>query len=390
MNDALTSGWCTSSYHQTVAFGIPIADALSEALRRLPARKIALVTIDSLCGPGQPAQAVTEVLGDRLHSTISGMRPHSPRGDVVRVVQALEGVDGVVTLGGGSVCDTVKAARLCLANSITGTEGIDRLRPYHKTADSERQNIRTPSLPFISIPTTLSAGEYTSAAAVTDERGPLKQVFLYPGLAPDIVILDPKMTRSTPASLFFSTGFRAVDHAIETWCSINPTPLSDAYSLHAARLLITSLLRVFDEPDDMEARLNGLEGAWLSMLGPADGVKAGGSHGLGHALGGTAGMSHGETSCVMLPHVLRYNTSVNGDRQAAIAAAVGKPSTPLADIIAGLVAHLGLPGRLRDAGVSQAVLGKVAEAALHDPMLATNPRPIRSLDVVEDLLRKAW
>ena len=330
------------------------------------------------------------MLGNRLHSTISGIRPHSPREDVVRVVQALEGVDGVVTIGGGSVCDTVKAARLCLANGITSMEGTDRLRPYNKAGGSKPENIRTPSLPFISIATTLSAGEYTSAAGVTDERGPVKEVFLYPGLAPDIVILDPEMTRRTPPSLFFSTGFRAVDHAIETWCSINPTPLSDAYSLYAARLLITSLLRVFDEPDDMEARLSCLEGAWLSMLGPADGVKAGGSHGLGHALGGTAGMSHGETSCVMLPHVLRYNMDVNGDRQAFIATAVGRPGTPPADIIADLVVHLGLPARLRDAGVSEAVLGKVAEAALHDPMLATNPRPIRSLDVVEGLLRKAW
>jgi maleylacetate reductase len=160
--------------------------------------------------------------------------------------------------------------------------------------------------------------------------------------------------------------------------------------LHAARLLITSLLRVFDEPDDMEARLSCLEGAWLSMLGPSDGVKAGASHGLGHALGGTGGMSHGMTSCVMLPHVLRYNRELNGDRQAAIAAAVGRPVTPLADIIADVVAHLGLPGRLRDAGISEAVLGKVAAAALNDPMLATNPRPIRSIDIVEDLLRKAW
>jgi maleylacetate reductase len=92
----------------------------------------------------------------------------------------------------------------------------------------------------------------------------------------------------------------------------------------------------------------------------------------------------------MLPHVLRYNMAMNGDRQAVIAAAVGRPGTPLADIIAEVVAHLGLPARLRDAGVSQAVLGKVAEAALHDPMLASNPRPIRSLDVVKDLLRKAW
>jgi maleylacetate reductase len=384
------SGWCTSSYRQTVAFGIPMADALPEALRRLAARKIALVTIDDLSGPRQLAEKVAQVLGNRLHATISASRPHSPRADVVRVVQSLQGVDGVVTLGGGSVCDTVKGARLCLANGISSTEGMDRLRPYHKAAGSEPETIRTPSLPFISIATTLSAGEYTSAAGVTDERGPVKQVFIYPGMAPDIVILDPEMTRSTPPSLFFSTGFRAVDHAIETWCSINPTPLSDAYSLHAARLLITSLLRVFDEPNDMEARLSCLQGAWLSMLGPADGVKAGASHGLGHALGGTGGMSHGETSCVMLPHVLRYNMELNGDRQAAIAAAVGRPGTPLADIIAEMVAHLGLPARLRDAGLSQAALGKVAEAALHDPMLATNPRPIRSLDVVEDLLRKAW
>ena len=367
-----------------------MADALSEALRRVPAQKIALVTIDDLSGRGQLAERVAEVLGDRRHATISGIRPHSPRRDVARVVQALEGVDGVVTIGGGSVCDTVKAALLCLANGITSTEGMDRLRPYHRAAGSEPENIRAPSLPFISIATTLSAGEYTSAAGVTDERGPVKQVFIYPGLAPDIVILDAEMTRSTPPSLFFSTGFRAVDHAIETWCSINPTPLSDAYSLHAARLLITSLLRVFDAPDDMGGRLDCLEGAWLSMLGPADGVKAGGSHGLGHALGGTGGMSHGDTSCVMLPHILRYNMALNDDRQSVIAAAVGRPGTPLADIIADVVAHLGLPGRLRDTGISEAVLGQVAEAALHDPMLATNPRPIRSIDVVADLLRKAW
>jgi maleylacetate reductase len=390
VSDVQNPAWCNVAYRQTVACGIPLTDALPEALRRLPARQIALVTIDSLCGPGQLAEKVTKVLGDRLHSTISGLRPHSPRGDVARVVQALQGIDGVVTLGGGSVCDTVKAARLCLANGIASVQEMDRLRPYHKAAGSEPENLRAPSLPFISIPTTLSAGEYTSAAGVTDERGPVKQVFIYPGLAPDIVILDPKMTRATPPGLFFSSGFRAVDHAVETWCSINPTPLSDAYSLQAARLLITSLLRVFDEPDDMPARLRCLEGAWLSMLGPADGVKAGASHGMGHALGGTAGMSHGETSCVMLPHVLRYNRDLNGDRQAAIAAAIGRPGTPLADIIADLVAHLGLPARLRDAGVSHAVLGKVAEAALHDPMLATNPRPIRSLDIVEDLLRKAW
>jgi maleylacetate reductase len=384
------SGWCSSSNPQTVAFGIPMADALSEALRRTSARRVALVTTNSLTGPGKLAESVANVLGTRLHSTTSGIHPHTQRRDVARIAQALDGADGVVTIGGCSVSDTVKAARLCLANGITDAEGMDRLRPYSDLVEGEVDNTKTPSLPFVAIPTTLSAGEYTSAAGVTDERGPVKQVFVYPGMAPDIVILDPEMTRNTPPGLFFSTGFRAVDHAIETWCSINPTPLSDAYSLHAARLLITSLLRVFDDPESMEARLNCMEGAWLSILGPADGVKAGGSHGMGHALGGTAGMPHGETSCVMLPHVLRYNMELNRDRQAAISVAVGQPDTPLADIVANMVTHLGLPSRLRDAGVSEAVLDSVAKAALHDPMLASNPRPIVSLDVARDILRKAW
>jgi maleylacetate reductase len=374
----------------TVAFGLPFEEALPEAATRLAAKRLLVVTTNSLTGAGGLAEAVQKVLGPRFHGVVSGIRPHTPRADVIRVAKALEGCDGVVTIGGGSVCDSVKAARLCLANGITDTSGMDRLRPYHKAEGPEPDTTRAPTLPFISIPTTLSAGEFTSAAGVTDERGPVKQVFLYPGLSPHIVILDPGVTRLTPPSLFFSTGLRAVDHAVETWCSINPTPLSDAYSLHAARLLIPSLRAVFDAPNDLNARLDCMKGAWLSILGPAAGVKAGGSHGMGHALGGTAGMPHGETSCVMLPHILRYNALVNGERQAVIAAAVGDGQTTLADTISGLVAHLGLPTRLRDSGVAEAALDAVADAALHDPLLATNPRPIASLEVIRELLAQAW
>jgi len=384
------SGWSLPPSQQTVAFGVPIADALPEAVQRLAARRVAVVTTNSLTGPGGLAEVVCNILGPKFHSVVAGIHSHTPRADVVRVIKALEGADGVVTIGGGSVCDSAKAARLCLANGITDAVGMDRLRPYNKAKVSEPDGTISPSLPFISVATTLSAAEFTSAAGVTDERGPRKQVFVYPGLAPDMVILDPQVTRHTPPRLWFSTGIRALDHALETWCSTNPTPLSDAYSSYAARLLITSLPKVFDSPDDLQARLDCMKGAWLSILGPASGVKAGASHGMGHALGGTAGMPHGETSCVMLPHVLRYNASVNGDRQAVIAASVGNPATPLADIVAGLISHLGLPTRIRDAGVSERAIAAVAEAALHDPLLASNPRPIKSLTEVMLLLEQAW
>jgi maleylacetate reductase len=377
-----------------VAFGIPIADALIDAVQRLSVRRVAVVTTNSLAGPGGPAESICKILGSRLHSTVTGIRPHSPREGVIRVVKALEGADGVVTIGGGSVCDSVKAARLCLANGITDVAGIDRLRPHGKSEGGEPDPTLLPTLPFIAVPTTLAAGEFTSGAGITDERGPVKQVFIYPGLGPDIVILDPEMTRATPPRLWFSSGIRALDHAVETWCSTSTTPISDAYSLHAARLLIVSLHKVFDDPDDMQARLDCMKGSWLSIIGLAAGtktsVKAGASHGLGHALGGTAGMPHGETSCVMLPHVLRYNASVNAERQAVIGSSIGDAAKPLADIVEGLVSHLGLPGRLRDAGVSESVLEAVATAALHDPLMASNPRPIESITEITHLLRQAW
>ena len=389
------AGWSAPSEPQTVAFGVPLAEALPQALARFSAKKVAVITTNSLAGPGGLAEGVAKLLGDRFAGVTAGIRPHSPRGEVARIAKALEGADAVVTIGGSSVGDTTKAARLCAANGIFDIDGIDRLRTYSKTGgtDAEPDGTIIPTLPFIAIPTTLSAGEFTSGVGVTDERGThkYKQVFVYPGLSPDVVILDPAMTLQTPPRLFFSTGMRAVDHAVEGWCSINPTPLSDAYSLHAARLLIPGLRRVLDAPEDLDARLDCMTGSWLSILGLAGGtIKAGASHGMGHALGGTAGVPHGETSCVTLQHVLRYNAAVNGARQQVIAASIGQGDTPLADIIASLIVHLGLPSTLRDANMPESMLEPVADAALRDPLLATNPRPITDIEVVRELFRQAW
>ena len=176
---------------------------------------------------------------------------------------------------------------------------------FDPTTGADPDTTASPSLPFIAIATTLSAAEFTSGAGVTDERGPGSRYLVYLPLEPDIVILDPEVTTHTPPRLWFSTGIRALDHALETWCSTNPTPLPDAHSSYAARLLLTSLPQGtrITEPHRCALEL----GRLALDPGRTSGVKAGASHGMGHALGGTAGMPHGETSCVMLPHVLRYN-----------------------------------------------------------------------------------
>jgi maleylacetate reductase len=372
---------------QSVFHGWPVGEALPLALGEARARRAVLVTNNSLALPGGLAGELERVLGERCVAVLSGIRAHSPREDVVRLARCLRdtGADAVVGLGGSSVCDAIKAARLCLANGAFDIGGMDALR-----ASARPAALSPPALASIMVPTTLSAAEFTWFAGITDTRGPRKESFRHPLGAPDTVILDPAMARDTPARLWAGTGVRAVDHAVETWCSVNGTPLSDATALRALGLLVPALRHWHASPGDLDAVSQCQAGAWLAIQGVASLVDLGASHGIGHALGGTGGMAHGETSCVMLPHVLRYNAPVHAGRQAHLARAMGRPDAAPADIVHDLVRTLGLPGRLRDAGVDRQLLPRIAQEAWHDPWIATNPRPIDSAAGILELLEQAW
>lgn len=380
----LASGRCSPPPRQSVVYGRPVAEALPAELDALGASRVVLVSTNSLTRAGGLAAKVEAALGARCKEVVTGIGAHSPRGDVLRIMAALKkhDADAVVGFGGGSVCDAVKVATQGLTSGVTKAEDFDALRVPNKGA--------APELPYLMIPTTLSAGEFTFFAGVTDERGPRKELYVHPELAPDVVILDPALTVDTPPRLWFSTGIRAVDHAVESWCSVNLTPMVEAMSLHAFKQLYAGLRGCLANPAALDMRLKCQIGSWLSVQGVSTGVDLGASHGIGHVLGGTAGMPHGETSCVMLPHVLRHNLGVNGERQRSMAAAVGQDGTPLADVIQRLVADLGLPGRLRDADVPRDILPLISEESMHDLWVKTNPRPIAGPPDVLALLEAAW
>jgi maleylacetate reductase len=92
----------------------------------------------------------------------------------------------------------------------------------------------------------------------------------------------------------------------------------------------------------------------------------------------------------MLPHVLRFNHSVNADRQARVSEALGHPGEPAADVVGGLIAALGLPIRLRDVDVKPEQLDRIAELSMHDRWIHTNPRKIDGPPVIRELLDAAW
>ena len=209
-------------------------------------------------------------------------------------------------------------------------------------------------------------------------------------MIPRTVILDPAASVPTPEWLFLSTGIRAVDHAVEDICSVNGQPLSEGTAFHALRLLGAGLPAVKADPADLDARLDCQIGAWMSMVGSQTGVPKGASHAIGHVLGGTANMPHGYTSCVMLPHVLRFNHPVNTDKQARVSDALGHAGEPAADVVAGLIVGLGLPTRLRDVGVKEDQLDLIAENSMHDRWVHTNPRKIDGPAIVRTFLAAAW
>jgi maleylacetate reductase len=244
-----------------------------------------------------------------------------------------------------------------------------------------------PSPRLVAVPTTLSAAEFAPHSGYTDLAEGRKYRALDPWMVPRAVLLDPAATLETPAELFLSSGIRALDHAAERWCALEPAPFSDAVSRQAMLMLAEGLPRVAEAAGDLRARALCQQAAWLSVQGGWAGVTVGASHGLGYILGAARGVPHGITSCLMLHAVMRWNAPANAARQADIAAIFrGAEAGPA---IEEFVAGLGLPTRLHQQGITEAEIPGLAARWTGDAPIATNPRPVRGAADLEEILRLA-
>ena len=298
--------------------------------------------------------------------------------------------DLIVTFGGGSVTDAGKMVQLCLRHDIKEIDDFERFRLVINPDGTRKfPEYEGPKIRQVAIPTTLSAGEFHAQAGCTDHRIQTKQSYRHPLIVPVVTIFDPVPTVHTPLWVWLSTGIRAVDHATEGLCSQFNNPVSDASYIQALKLLRDALPRVKRDPHDLSARTNCQLAIWLSMAGRQAGVQMGASHAIGHVLGGTCNVPHGYTSCVMMPHVLRYNRCANADRQALVSEAMGHPRADAADVISAFIGDLGLPQKLSDVGVFRQHFRDIAEKTMRDNWLHTNPRKITDPIQVEEILERA-
>jgi maleylacetate reductase len=383
----MLSGTHRYSRQEEVVYGRPAGEALTATARSLGARRLLITTTRSLAGPAGLATKLAEGLGPLCVGVFAGVKAHSPREGVVEgagLARAL-GCDLLVAVGGGSVIDATKVMQLCLWGSLQRPEELDRVR-VGPGADRLALATLQPTVRMVAVPTTLSAAEFTPFAGVTDAGRRVKEGYSHALLAPRVVVLDPAVTLETPPELWLSTGVKAVDHAVEQLCNPERAPFADALSRDGLVRLGRGLRATKRDPHDLEARLECQLGMWLAMSGASSGRGMGASHAIGHTLGGSFGVPHGITSCVMLPAVLRWNESVDGDRQRLVRDLLGSGDGSASDAVTDLCLTLGLPTRLAQVGIRPDQFRAIAEHAMHDRGIRSNPRPIRDpADIMEIL-----
>jgi maleylacetate reductase len=366
-----------------VVFGKPAADSVAEQARRLGSERVFLMVSGTLNRETDVIAKIRAALGNRCAGVFDKMPAHTPRSAVIAAAAMAReaNADLIVTVGGGSITDGAKAVQLCLANDITTVEGLDACR-----GDAA---FRPPTIRQISVPTTLSAGEFSGIAGVTNEATKTKELFRHPMVIPAAVILDPALTVHTPEWLFLSTGIRAVDHCVEGVCSNEANPYGDAQALRGLSLLTSGLARVKADPADRQARMDCQIGAWLSMGPLAAGVPMGASHGIGYVLGAVFDIPHGHTSCIMLPAVMRWNKPANAERQQMIAAAMGDLGAEAGDLLDRFIGGLGMPRSLHAVNVGPEHFDRIAKQAMGTPWVPRNPRPIPTPEVLREILELA-
>jgi alcohol dehydrogenase len=298
-----------------------------------------------------------------------------------------EHCDVIVAIGGGSPMDCAKGIGIVATNgkNVLAFEGVDE--------------VPSPGPPLICVPTTAGTGaDVSQFAIIGDTARKVKIAIVSKYLIPDAALIDPCTTFTMPPGLTAATGMDALTHAIEAYVSTASSPVTDLHALEAIRLILGSLETAVLQPDHGEARSNMMLGSLFAGLAFSN-ASLGIVHAMAHSLGGLLDLPHGECNAILLEQSIRVNFDAAPERYGRIAAAFGIDVTALSkgdelkneliDALVNFRHKVGLNLRLRDLGLRKEVFSVLAEHALSDPCLVTNPKTA-TVDEISDCYEKAF
>jgi alcohol dehydrogenase len=303
--------------------------------------------------------------------------PNSLMVEAGKVFAAPLGVDSIVGLGGGSSLDCAKGINFVLTNG-------GRIQDYWGYGKAS-----APMLPMIGIPTTAGTGsEAQCYALITDDETKVKMACGDPKAAFQVAIIDPVLTLSQPPAVTAMSGYDALSHAVESYVTTKRNPLSDLFAREAFRLLEGNYERVITHPNDLNARATMQLGAYYAGVAIENSM-LGATHACANPLTARYGVAHGKAIALLLPVVVRWNSSVAGDQYHELLSVCGgvvdgnRAGEVLARRLAEFAGRGGLQGSLRTVGVSRQDLPRLADEAAQQWTGRFNPRPFDAQAALE-------
>ncbi len=368
-----------------IVFGAGALGELGNEAQRLNIRRPLLVTDRGVTQSGI-ANRILEA-GRRSGLALTEFNRVDPNPVEQNVLEGLEvyrseKCDCLIGLGGGSALDAAKAIRLAATHPLPLVQYDDQANGAERI---------TPNLPpMVAIPTTAGTGsEVGRSAVIVLKATDRKTVIFSPYLIPSVALADPELTLGLPPKLTAGTGLDALTHNVEAYLAKGYHPMCDAIALAGTRLAVRHLPAAVRDGANLKARSHMMMAAIMGATAFQKGLGA--VHSLAHPLSSIAGLHHGTTNGILLPHVLEFNRLTSEDRLRDLAVAmeinVAGLSTSQAASAAiertrRLLEEVEVPDRLSAFGITREMVPALARKAMEDACHLLNPRPCTEADMV--------
>jgi len=376
----------------SLVFEAGAASRLGEIAGRKLGERVLFVTDPGLRRLGLHSGALSSLEAAGIVVSVFDQVEADPsRKTLMAAVEAGAGakVTGIVGFGGGSSLDVAKLAALLLGSGedLDGAWGVAQAKG--------------PRLPLVLVPTTAGTGSEVTPVSIITVGEEEKRGVSSPIILPDIAVLDALLTLGLPPAITAATGVDAMVHAIEAYASknANNNPLSKMLARQSLRLLGANIEKAVFEGSNVEARGAMLLGSMLAGQAFANSPVAA-VHALAYPIGGTFHVPHGLSNALVLPHVLRFNAPDAAHLYAEIAAdafpalereeSVQGRCAGFIEALAGLSKRLGMQTKLREVGIGEEHLSKMASDAMKQQrLLVNNPRAVSETDALT-IYKAAW
>lgn len=303
--------------------------------------------------------------------TFSGIHPNPVKADVLAGREAYEqsARDAIVAIGGGAAMDVARAIALSINNRR-------ELFDYDDLEGGDKY-ITEPIPHFVCVPTTSGTGsEVGRSAIISEDVSKRKRILFHPTLMAKQVFADPALTFELPPHITAATGMDALTHNLEALLAKNYHPIADGIALEGIRLIVANLETAVNRPNEA-ARSALMMGSMMGAIAFQKGL--GVVHSLAHPLSTLLDMHHGLANAINLPYGMQFNLPGLEPRFQLIAHAMQLEAEKEQAVIQALFQlneSIGLPTKLRQAGVKSTDLGMLADLAVADFAHPNNPKPV--------------